>query len=254
MAPRRSGRPFPQGARGITTPGMAQSEEFSPPNNQQQNLSSTVDTSSREDTTASLKRTTLAMAAKVMRREETSVFLGDLVKLHLGTKEVEGFVRKQEKLRRAKDGVSERYEDDSGMRERERVLVGNAMENKLTSSLTKGVKMQQEFFALKNKLWWRMKKDEDRLKFRNKMREVVERERKPDQEGPQEASQEHQDGFQEGVGDEPTNGVEEVQGCQDLWEGCQQGVQARGHGGACDSGSGGELAGWGRDCHPGERP
>ena len=36
MAPRRSGRPFPQGARGITTPGMAQSEECSPPNNQQQ--------------------------------------------------------------------------------------------------------------------------------------------------------------------------------------------------------------------------
>lgn len=98
------------------------------------------------------------MAAKVMRREETCVFLGDLVKLSLGTKEVEGFVRKQEHLRRVKDGVCESEGDVASMRERERVLVGNAMENKLASSLEKVVKMKQEYLAMKNRLWWRMKK------------------------------------------------------------------------------------------------
>ena len=46
-----------------------------------------------------MKRTTTAMAIKVMRREETSVFLGELIGLHLGTREVENFVKNQEKLR-----------------------------------------------------------------------------------------------------------------------------------------------------------
>ena len=40
------------------------------------------------------------------------------MRLHLGTKEVEGFVRKQETLRREKEGVRGKYEDDISMRER----------------------------------------------------------------------------------------------------------------------------------------
>ena len=103
MAPKRSGRPIPNKARRKSTSGLAQVMEGPPSTNQNQN-SSTVDTS-REDTTANMKRTTLAMAVKVMRSEERNVFLGDLVRLHLGTKEVERFVRKQEKLRRDKGGV-----------------------------------------------------------------------------------------------------------------------------------------------------
>ena len=124
-----------------------------------------------------MKRTIIAMAVKVMRCEERNVFLGDLVRLHLGTKEVEGFVRKQERLRREKEGVRGEYEDDISMSERERDMVGIAMENKLTSSLADGVKKTQELIALKNRLWWRIKKEEERRKFRNKLREVVERQR-----------------------------------------------------------------------------
>ena len=99
MAPRRSGRPFPQRVKG-TNPGMTQGGSNFPPNQHQHQLSSsTVDTSFQEDTTANMKRTTTAMAIKVMRREETSVFLGELIGLHLGTREVENFVKNQEKLR-----------------------------------------------------------------------------------------------------------------------------------------------------------
>ena len=65
--------------------------------------------------------------------------------------------------------------DVAGMRERERVLVGSAMENKLSSSLAKGVAKRGELLTLKNKLYWRMKKEEDRRTFRNRMREEVER-------------------------------------------------------------------------------
>ena len=94
MAPSTSGRPLPHRARGKQSPGMALRESNLTLNNQQKLILPTVDTSHREDTTANLKRMTSAMAAKVMRREETCVFIGDLVKLNLGTKEVEGFVKK----------------------------------------------------------------------------------------------------------------------------------------------------------------
>ena len=118
------------------------------------------------------------MAAKVMRREETCVFLGDLVKLNLGTKEVEGFVKKQEHLRRMKDGVCESEGSMDSMWERERGLVNKAMENKLASSLEKVVKVKQEYLAMKNRLWWRMRREEDRARFRNRTKEVVESERR----------------------------------------------------------------------------
>ena len=61
-------------------------------------LFSTVDTT-QVDTTA-LKQKTIAMAIKVMRSEERNVFLGDLMGLRLGTREVENFISKQERLRR----------------------------------------------------------------------------------------------------------------------------------------------------------
>ena len=174
MAPSRSGRPFPQRVKGIN-PGMTQGGNNFPPNQHQQiQSSSTVDTSVREDTTANMKRTTIAMAIKVMKREETSVFLGELIGLNLGTREVENFVKNQEKLRYAKDGVCM---DEGSMKERERVMVGSAMENKLASSLAKGIAKRGELMTLKNKLYWRMKREEDRRTFRNRMNEEIQRER-----------------------------------------------------------------------------
>ena len=67
----------------------------------------TVDTS-KEDTTANLRQTTMMLAEKVLVIEERTTFLGDLLCIRRGTKEVEGFVRKQEGLRHeTKDYVSD---------------------------------------------------------------------------------------------------------------------------------------------------
>ena len=58
----------------------------------------TVDTL-EGDTTAYLRQTTMALAEKVMVIEERTIFLGDLLRIRRGTKEVENFVRRQGNLR-----------------------------------------------------------------------------------------------------------------------------------------------------------
>ena len=57
----------------------------------------TVDTL-EGDTTASLRQATIDLAEKVLVIEERTLFLGDVIKLRRGTKEVENFIRRQEKI------------------------------------------------------------------------------------------------------------------------------------------------------------
>ena len=63
----------------------------------------------------------MELAEKVMVIEERSTFLGELLKIGRGTREVEGFILKQEKLRHE---LSENVtrEEAERMVERERVL------------------------------------------------------------------------------------------------------------------------------------
>jgi hypothetical protein len=68
------------------------------------------------NTTANLKRTAMALAEKVMFIEERSIFLGDVLKLNRGTREVENFVRKQE-------GIRHENVENLGRAEVERMLV-----------------------------------------------------------------------------------------------------------------------------------
>ena len=74
------------------------------------------------------------MAKKVMRGEERTVFFGELLKLGMGTKEVEGFVKKQAKLRRMGGGGE--GSEVSQIIENERVFVENAMNNKLIDNIS----------------------------------------------------------------------------------------------------------------------
>ena len=99
MGPRRPGDSAKSKPRGKFNPGMVNGKGGPRPTNiQHTNLCSTVDTS-QEDTTA-LKQKTIAMAIKLMKCEERNIFLGDLMGLRLGTREVEIFISKQEKSRR----------------------------------------------------------------------------------------------------------------------------------------------------------
>ena len=142
------------------------------------NICITVDTS-KEDTTAQLKQQTITMALKVMRCEERNMFIGDLIRTGMGTKEVENFISNQEYLRREEGlgGIGER--DRKDIIDRERDMVGKAMTNKLTDSLAEGVRKKTEFNNLKQKLWWRLgKKEDEKRKLTNRMREVVGMKRK----------------------------------------------------------------------------
>ena len=173
MAPIRSGASVRHRPRGKSTPGMAAVREGPPSSTSNTIICSTVDTSVPEDTTASLKQKTVAMATKVMRCEERNIFFGDLISLRLGTREVENFISKQERLRRGEGtgGMGE-YEIAS-ITEREREMVLKAMENKLADSLAEGVKKRQELIKLKQRLWWRLKKEEERRKMNNRIRDEV---------------------------------------------------------------------------------
>ena len=52
------------------------------------------------------------------------------------------------------------------------------MENKLTDSLAEGVRKRQEFMKLKQRLWWRLnKKEEEKRRMSNRMRDEVGRQR-----------------------------------------------------------------------------
>ena len=142
------------------------------------NICITVDTS-KEDTTAQLKQQTITMALKVMRCEERNVFIGDLIRSGMGTKEVENFISNQEYLRREAGlgGIGDKDRND--IIDRERDMVGKAMTNKLTDSLAEGVRKRTEFNNLKQRLWWRLgKKEEEKGKWSNKMRDMVGRKRK----------------------------------------------------------------------------
>ena len=101
MAPRRSGNGRHSEPGGYQHPGMAQGKGdhvSSNHLNSAMSYSNTVDTLSR-DTTANMKLATMELAEKVMVIEERTIFLGDLVKMRRGTKEVENYVRKQENIR-----------------------------------------------------------------------------------------------------------------------------------------------------------
>ena len=158
---RASARSRPGGTR---PPRLAARTVGSPPTSSSNSICNTVDTS-QEDTTASLKQKTATMALKVMRCEERNNFFGDLIRSRLGTREVENFIFNQEYLRREEGTGGLREGDRHTILEREREMVGKAMENKLTDSLAEGVRKRQEFNILKDRLWWRLgskKEDEKR--------------------------------------------------------------------------------------------
>ena len=113
----------------------------------------TVDTSgSTEDTTANLKQKTVTMALKVMLCEERNIFFGEMIRAGLGTREVENFIANQEYLRRGDSDNVLGERERLTILEREREMVGKAMENKLTDSLAEGVKKRLEVNNLKERL------------------------------------------------------------------------------------------------------
>ena len=74
-------------------------------------------------------------------------------------------------------GIGER--DLADIIDRERDMVGKAMTNKLTDSLAEGVRKKMEFNSLKQRLWWRLgKKEEEKRKMSNRMRDLVGKKRK----------------------------------------------------------------------------
>ena len=101
---------------------------------------------------------------------ERTTFLGELIKIRRGTREVEGFVRKLENLRHElKENVTR--EEAERMIEREREIVMKAMENKLSDNISKGARKGRELYQLKGRLMWRLGRDEERRKFNNTLRE-----------------------------------------------------------------------------------
>ena len=91
------------------------------------------------NTTAKLKRTAIDLAEKVMVIEERSIFLGDVLKMNRGTREVENFVRKQEGIRH-EDVENLGRDEIERMMTRERELVARAMQNKLDDNISKGAR------------------------------------------------------------------------------------------------------------------
>ena len=93
MGPRRSGTGRLGTPGGLKTPEMAPMGG-TPPKIISNSIDDTVDTS-KEDTTALLKSTTIQLSEKLLKVEERTLFLGELVRTRRGTKEVENFVQKQ---------------------------------------------------------------------------------------------------------------------------------------------------------------
>ena len=143
--------------------------------NSAMSYSSTVDTLMR-DTTANMKLATMELAEKVMVIEERTIFLGDLVKLRRGTKEVENYVRKQENIRH-ESKENRTWEEQEEMILREREIVVKSMENKLSDNIAKGARKGRELCQLKRRLLWRLGRDDERRKFTNKLRERLDRRR-----------------------------------------------------------------------------
>ena len=61
-----------------------------------------------------MKRATMDLAEKVLVIGERTTFLGELIKIRWGTREVEGFVRKQENLRHERKENVTREDSDEG--------------------------------------------------------------------------------------------------------------------------------------------
>ena len=154
MVPRTTGTAARTKPGGEASSGMAvpsQEEIPSSSSSNSTNYCNTVDTF-KEDTTANLKQQTITMALKVMKCEERNVFIGDLIRSGMGTKEVENFISNQEYLRREEGlgGIGKKDMED--IIDRERDMVGKAMTNKLTDSLAEGVRKKIEFNNLKQRL------------------------------------------------------------------------------------------------------
>ena len=123
-----------------------------------------------------MKMRTMGVAEKLMRIEERTLFLGELVRINRGTKEVENFVRKQGGLRHEQwENMSER--DKDGIIVREREIVAGAMMNKLRDNISKGATVNKEFLNLKGRLLWRIRREEEKKKFLHSMRDKVARKR-----------------------------------------------------------------------------
>ena len=126
MAPRSAGRTSNPNKPGYFNTAFEQTNDH---HQYHEEEFSTVDTGI-PDTTAKLRYRVLDMAQKVMKGEERSVVFGELLKMGMGTKEVENFVRGQCGLRMTMSG-SEVGDEAKVMFENEREFVRNAMENKL---------------------------------------------------------------------------------------------------------------------------
>ena len=103
MAPRRSGNGSYSGPGGLKHPGMAPAQGGPHPPIISNSISKpiipiTVDTL-KEDTTANMMTATMELAEKVMRIEERTLFLGEVIRVGRGTPDVENFVKKQENIR-----------------------------------------------------------------------------------------------------------------------------------------------------------
>ena len=103
MGPKRSRVSVSKKPRDILTPEMADRRGGPPSLDTNIFICSTDDTST-EDTPANLKQKTLTMATKVMKCEERNSFMGELMGQRLGTRDVENFIYKQERLRRGEGG------------------------------------------------------------------------------------------------------------------------------------------------------
>ena len=118
----------------------------------------------------------MILAEKVVVIEERTVFLGDLIKIRRGTREVERYVRKQEELRHeSKENMTR--DDVEEMMVRERDIVMNSMQNKLSDNISKGVRKGRELHQIKARLFWRMKREVDRKKFTNTLNDRLCRKR-----------------------------------------------------------------------------
>ena len=152
---------------------MTQTEGDPPSSNNTQTLSNfiTVETLN-EDTTAAMKLATMVFAEKVVEIEERTVFLGDLIKIKKGTREVEGYVRKQAGLRHESRELMSRSDVEEMMiserdivmdserdivMDSERDIVIDTMNNKLRDNMSKGVRKSRELHHLKVRLYWRIK-------------------------------------------------------------------------------------------------
>ena len=177
MAPSSSASRLSTSPGGTQSSGMAETEGGpSSTSNLTKSIPITVDTLMR-DTTANLKQSIMDLAVKVVVVEERSTFIGDLIKLKRGTKEVENFVRTQESIRHEpKEFLSREAVEEMMLREREVIM--NTMTNKLSDNIAKGIRKGRELAKLKSRLFWGMKREDERRKFKNLLNDTLCRKRK----------------------------------------------------------------------------